>query len=69
MHRCGMQDATSRALTPHQARLIAVRAGCDPRTVIARFQHKKNQVSTVVARIDAAIHDLGIALPPPPSAA
>jgi hypothetical protein len=51
-------------LTPHEARVIAVRAGCDPRTVIARFTGKKNQPSTVVARIDAAAKELGFTLPP-----
>lgn len=70
-HPGGMAEAsapptnTNRPLTPHQARVIAVRAGCDPRTVIARFNRKKNQPSTVVARIDAAASELGF---PPPEA-
>jgi hypothetical protein len=65
---CFMHDARTPLLTPHQARVIAVRAGCDPRTVVARLRRKKNQPSTVVARIDAAIEELGLEFPPPTAA-
>lgn len=49
-------------LTPHDERRIAVRAGCDPRTVRTRVRNlalgaaeRSPQDSTVEARIDEAL--------------
>jgi hypothetical protein len=46
-------------LTPHAEREVAVRAGCDPRTVRA-FIEGRQQHSTTAARIARAIEELGL---------
>src|SRR5690242_8077407 len=54
------------ALTPHDERRVAVLAGVDPRTVRARMRGRR-QRSTVAARIDGALRELGLlpAVPAP----
>lgn len=49
--------------TPHELRAVAVRAGVDPRTVVARLAGRP-QHSTVVARVDNALRELGFAAGP-----
>lgn len=49
-------------LTAHDTRRVAVVACCDPRSVVARLDGRK-QHSTVAARIDAALIQLGFELP------
>jgi hypothetical protein len=44
-------------LTPHQAREVAARAYCDPRTVRA-YLNGRPQHSTTAARIERAIREL-----------
>lgn len=69
-------------LTPHEERCVAVRAGCDPRTVRAYIRNldlppgERRQDSTVAARIADAIRAEGFcavqraeSAPPPPSRA
>jgi hypothetical protein len=70
-HRRRMSNAPK--LSPHEERVVGVYAGCDPRTVRARLAGKP-QHSTVAARIDRALVELGFVFqapesPPPPSAA
>jgi hypothetical protein len=54
-------------LTPHDERRVAVRAGCDPRTVRARVRNlalpeteRTRQDCTVVARVDEALRAEGL---------
>jgi hypothetical protein len=53
-------------LTPHQERCVAVRAGCDPRTVRIRLTNlarpkdeRRRQDSTIEARVDDALRAEG----------
>jgi hypothetical protein len=48
----------ARKLTPHEERAVAVRAGCDPRSVRSHIDGKP-QRSTVAARIAEALRALG----------
>lgn len=57
LNGCGMSSALV-TLTPHDERRVAVRAGCDPRSVRA-FLRGRRQRSTVVARIQEALQALG----------
>jgi hypothetical protein len=62
-----MTTSVSRALTPHDERVVAARACCDPRSVRARLEGRK-QRSTIAARIDQALRELGITPPSGPPA-
>jgi DNA-binding LacI/PurR family transcriptional regulator len=50
-------------LNPHDERRVAVKAGCDPRTVRAYLAGKSVR-STVAARVSEALRDLGLAPSP-----
>lgn len=54
-HQCGMH---STRLSPHDERVVAVRAGVDPRTVRA-YLEGRSQRSTVAARVAVALRDHG----------
>lgn len=57
------------ALSPHEARAVAVKAGTDPRTVLAYLAGKPVR-STTLARIVEALRALNLApVPSAPSAA
>jgi hypothetical protein len=59
----------ARKLTPHEERAVAVRAGCDPRSVRA-FLEGRSQRSTVAARIAEALREYeSRPTEPPPRAA
>ena len=60
---CGMNTPTTPRLTPHEERVVSVRAGCDPRTVRA-YLRGAAQRSTVAARISDALRALGFVEPP-----
>ena len=53
-------------LTPHEERRVAVRAGCDPRTVRAYLRNlslppgDRRQDSTVAARVEEALRAEGV---------
>lgn len=53
-HLCGMVHT----LSPHEARAVAVKAGTDPRTVVAYLANKPVR-STTRARIVDALRALG----------
>jgi hypothetical protein len=59
-------------MTPHQERVVAVAAGCDPRCVRA-FIAGRPVRSTTAARVERALRELGlsaqVASQPPQSAA
>jgi hypothetical protein len=49
--------STAHALSPHDERTVAVRAGCDPRTVRAYLAGRRAS-STLAARISAALREV-----------
>jgi len=53
-------------LSPHDERRVAVVAAVDPRTVRS-YLAGRSQHSTVVARVESALRELGLAIPPEPS--
>lgn len=57
-----MTTTASRVLTPHDERVVAARACCDPRSVRARLEGRR-QRSTIAARIDLALRELGFTPP------
>jgi len=54
-------------LSPHQLRVVAVEAGCDPRTVKKCLRGES--YSTTTARVIAALIKLGLEQPPREGAA
>lgn len=55
MHACAMHDPP----TPHQIRLLAVRAGVDPRTALKWFRGLA-VTSTCAARLEQAAAEIGV---------
>lgn len=53
-----MHDANTITLNAHDLRRVAVEAGVDPRSVLARLARKR-QRSTIAARIDKTLEALG----------